>query len=323
MCKVFIDTNVFLGLYQENKDNMEKIFEDITKIKNSVVFVDQVYDEFIRNRDTILSKQINNVRDKKVPKLHVTSLIRSLDEFLELKEANDVFAEKHKNLITKITKIKDDLDEDIVYTKFCELYNDLSLTKYERTNTIIDCAYKRMLIGNPPIDSVKNTIGDQIIWETLISNLEDDLIFITFDGTYKNHITFLKDEYRRKVCKELIITDKVSVALNEIGVTPSKELIEFEDSRGYINFLKEDEVKDLLSHFAVEGLEISPSVLYDLFEKSNDDYYEFKELIGITTEIEDSYRKPSHSIHSDYITIYRKYFNPDFSPYIKEEERDD
>ena len=64
MCKVFIDTNVFLGLYQTNKNNLENIFEDISKLKSSIVFVDQVSDEFLRNRDKVLTRQIQNVSKK-------------------------------------------------------------------------------------------------------------------------------------------------------------------------------------------------------------------------------------------------------------------
>lgn len=228
MCKVFIDTNVFLGLYQANQNNIENIFNDISKLKSSIVFVDQIFDEFLRNRDKILTKQIDNVSKNNIQKLHVTSLIRSLDEFQKLKKSSDEFKDKHSNLIEKLTKIKDNLNEDIVYKKFSELYDDSTITICERTEDIIDKAHKRMLIGNPPIDPEKNTIGDQIIWETLISNLKDDLIFITFDNTYKNHISFLKNEYTKRVGKELSITEKVSFALSKIGETPSIELINYE-----------------------------------------------------------------------------------------------
>lgn len=228
MCKVFIDTNIFLRLYQTNQDNMNNIFEDISKLKDSLVFVDQVSDEFLRNRDKIFSKLINDVGKKKITKPHVTSFIRSLDEFTELIKTRDELNKKHKELIEKLKKIKDDSDTDKVYTKFYELYNDSALTIYEKTDDIIDKAHKRMLIGNPPIDDEKNTIGDQIIWETLISNLKDDLIFITSDNTYGDHISFLKNEYKNKVGKELSITDKVSFALSKIKEKPSKELIYFE-----------------------------------------------------------------------------------------------
>ena len=233
MFKVFIDTSIFLRLYQTNQDNLNNIFEDISKLKDSLVFVDQVSDEFLRNRDKIFSELIKNVGDKKILKPHVTSFIRSLDEFSELIKARDALNTKHQKLIEKLKKIKDDLDADTLFTKFYELYNDSALTIYERTDDIIDRAHKRMLIGNPPIDMKKNTIGDQIIWETLISNLEDDLIFITSDNTYEKHISFLKNEYKNIVHKELIVDNKVSFALSKIREKPSHELIYFEKSDKY------------------------------------------------------------------------------------------
>ncbi|MBN1637619.1 MAG: DUF4935 domain-containing protein [Ignavibacteriales bacterium] len=70
MCKVFIDTNVFLSLYQTNQNDLEKIFEDISKLKPSLVLVDQVSDEFLRNRDKIFFDQIKNVSKNKIPNLH-------------------------------------------------------------------------------------------------------------------------------------------------------------------------------------------------------------------------------------------------------------
>ena len=228
MCKVFIDTNVFLRLYQTKEGNITRIFEDISKLKSSIVFVDQVFDEFLRNRDKILMKQIENVSNQKIKNLHVTPLIKSLDEFSDLVEARKLFDINHKKLLSKIEKIKDDIKEDVVYKNFCDLYSDSALTKYVRTDEIIDKAHTRMLIGNPPIDDEKNTIGDQIIWETLISNLNDDLIFITYDSTYEDHISFLKAEYRSKVNKDLHITEKVSFALSKIKEKPSTELREFE-----------------------------------------------------------------------------------------------
>lgn len=319
MYKVFIDTNLFLRLYDAEKKHLTEIFKDIIKLNSSIVFVDQVYDEFLRNRDQLLSKLIKDVANNN-QNLHVNSLIRSLEGFSELKEAKNIFDEKHNDLIKRLTEMKDNIEEDIVYSKFDELYNS-KFEIYERTDDIIDKAYKRMLIGNPPIDDKKNTIGDQIIWETLLSNLKDDLIFITFDKTYEKHISFLKNEYKNRVHKELKIIDKVSIALSIIGETPSQELIEFEKTQKYKDFIEEDEVKDLLNHLKIVEIEISNEKLYNIFKASNDDYYKFMELIGVTPEIEEIYRKQSRSIHSDYITLYRKYFNPHYSPY-KEDDMD-
>lgn len=317
MHKVFIDTNIFLGLYESNNNNVGNIFADISKLKSTLVFSEQVYDEFLRNRDSILQKEIKSCQRNKV-ELHTTALISHLDNFKELIQLKRCFKDENNKLIESLETIQKNTFDDPVLQCFLTIYNDIQVQKFKRTEEIIQRARTRLLIGNPPIDKKKGTIGDQIIWETLLEKLTDDLIFVTEDNTYLEHKSFIENEYLRCTDKQVYITNKVSFALEKMGETPSQELKDFETLRVYKDFLKEDEVKDLLSHFAVEELEIIPNELYELFEQSEDDYDKFKELIGIDTEIEDRYRKPSHSIHSDYITIYRKYFNPLLSPYIEE-----
>jgi len=60
MPKIFIDTNIFLGLYESNFNSL-KIFKDIRQIEDNLVIPDQVYSEFVRNRDLILLRLINQV----------------------------------------------------------------------------------------------------------------------------------------------------------------------------------------------------------------------------------------------------------------------
>ena len=328
--KIFIDTNIFHGLYESNNHNVSKIFEDISKFKNKLVFSEQVYDEFLRNRDQILQQQINLCNSNRV-ELHTTALINHLDEYEGLLSLKKQFKKANIELIEKLKKIKNDTSEDPVLQHFLSIYSDKKVQIFPRTQEIIERANTRMLIGNPPIEKRKSTIGDQVIWETLLENLNDDLIFVTEDKTYSNHKLFIETEYFTRNGKKVKIIDKVSVALKLIGETPSQELIEFEKTQKYKDFIEEDEVKDLLDHFKIVEIEISNEKLYNIFKASNDDYYKFMELIGVTSEIEERYRKPyrsihpdytlSRSIHADYITLYRKYFNPLYSPY-KEDEMD-
>lgn len=317
MHQVFIDTNIFLGLYETNNNNIDNIFADISKLKSTLVFSEQVYDEFLRNRDSILQKEIKSCEKNKV-ELHTTALINHLDHFNELNKLKKQYKDENKKLIESLKTIQSNTDDDPILKGFLSIYNDDQVKRFERTKEIIRKARTRLLIGNPPIDKKKGTIGDQIIWETLLEKVTDDLIFVTEDKTYSEHKSFIEREFLRGKDTKVHITDKVSFALCKIGEVPSQELKDFENSRAYNNFLNENEVKDLRSHFAIEGLEISNSELYELFKKSEDEYDEFMKLIGIDAGIEDRYRKSSHSIHSDYITLYRKYFNPNYSPYIEE-----
>lgn len=227
MHKVFIDTNVFLDLYQTNKNNVSTIFADISKLKGTLVFSEQVYDEFLRNRDSTLQKAINLCNINKI-ELHTTALIRHLDEFKELDQLKNDFSYKNKELIKSLEKMQNDTSSDPILQSFLSIYNDTNVDKLKRTDEIIRKARIRSLIGNPPIEKKKGTIGDQVIWETLLENLTEDLIFVTGDKTYLHHKLFIESEFNDRTGKQIYITDKVSFALDKIGETPSKELIYFE-----------------------------------------------------------------------------------------------
>lgn len=214
MTKIFIDTNIFVGLYQSNQNAVDA-FKDIFKLKSNLILTDQVYDEFIRNRDGQLQTIIKTLNSIKYPSSSPTI---HLKEFFNLKEANE-------SLIKKLQEA--DTDRDQFYNLFLELYNDSEITKYERNEEIIKKAYNRKLIGNPPV-SDKLTIGDEVNWEIILSNLKDDLVIVTKDGTYNKHITFLKNEFKLRTNKELFIEEKISSALKKIGEISSDELNELE-----------------------------------------------------------------------------------------------
>jgi hypothetical protein len=71
-------------------------------------------------------------------------------------------------------------------------------------------------------------IGDEVVWETLLANLGEDLIFVTRDLTYRYHATYLTEEYRKRAGGALEITDRVSDALKLVGKPPSPALVRFE-----------------------------------------------------------------------------------------------
>lgn len=228
MTKIFIDTNIFLGFYETNNNPITIFDKDISKLKSNLILTDQVYDEFIRNRDKQLVNLIHTSKKNKCT-INTSSIIRSLAEFKDLDKMKDDFVYTNKLLTMKLQEMKDDTNKDPIYKSFLELYNDHNVTKYKRSNEIIKSAHERKLLGNPPVGYTQYTIGDEVNWETLLSNLKDDLYIISFDKTYEQHATFLKNEFKSKTGKELIIHDSISSVLKIIGQEPSEELNKFEE----------------------------------------------------------------------------------------------
>ncbi|MCE5339133.1 MAG: hypothetical protein LLF90_10680 [Methanomicrobiaceae archaeon] len=90
-------------------------------------------------------------------------------------------------------------------------------------------AHRRKLLGNPPKSTGADTIGDELIWETLLLNLEEDLIFITRDRTYRHHTAYLVQEVPGEDRRGgLTITEHISGALKLVGRPPSPALVWFE-----------------------------------------------------------------------------------------------
>ncbi len=65
MTKIFIDTNLFLGLYWSDEDTGQ-IFGDIEALKPYLLFPDLVFDEFLRNRDRILDTHSRQIKKTEI-----------------------------------------------------------------------------------------------------------------------------------------------------------------------------------------------------------------------------------------------------------------
>ncbi len=230
MTKVFIDTNIFLGLYESNEDTLE-IFKDIEKLESKLVFSRQVYDEFLRNRDQILRKLRHDIKTVNKIGMHSTSLIKSVTEYEQLKKIKVDFNTINQLLIQNVEEMTVDSSKDPIFSQFIRLYNSTSVMRIEKSETLIQRAFFRKLAGNPPISSKKDTIGDEIIWESLLEHITDDLILISRDNTYKKYSTFLINEYRNKTGKSLSITETLSEALKCVGEEPSDKLVQFEEEQ--------------------------------------------------------------------------------------------
>jgi hypothetical protein len=122
-----------------------------------------------------------------------------------------------------------DESSDPIAREVLALFADTAVQKFELDDAAIEKAHRRKLLGNPPCSPDKYTIGDEVIWELLLK-LREDLIIVTRDSTYDDHFPILRDEYKDKTGRNLLlITGKLSEAVQKIGEIPPEELLRAEE----------------------------------------------------------------------------------------------
>lgn len=225
--KVMIDTNVFLLLYTSKNEKIE-IFDDLQKIASYLFIPEQIIDEFYRNRDSNLTAIYSSIKNINFNVTASSSFFCSFPEFSQLKTKSDECIEIKKQILKRIKDIKDNPKIDPILQRFNKLMENQNILLAKVTDEVINKAHHRYLRGNPPKSVKSEAIADEIIWELILSNISDDLIIVTGDGTYFDNITFLKREFSFKTGKELTITEKLGDAIKIIGQTPSKAIEEFD-----------------------------------------------------------------------------------------------
>lgn len=233
MTTVCIDTNLFLELYESDEDP-EEIVADIRALAAHLVVPDIILDEFLRNRSRILDRIADDVRRRETGEVRLPAIIRVNPKAADLQRAGEEYNRAVGALYGDIAAMIADPAADPVARAFLGLAGDPAVRIIHRTDELVARAHRRKLLGNPPKSTGKDTIGDELIWETLLANLEDDLLFVTRDRTYRNHTAYLVQEYRERTGSALTITDRVSDALALVGRPPSPALVSFE-GRNIVN----------------------------------------------------------------------------------------
>ena len=231
--KIFIDTNIFLGLYNSNNaGNVRALMQSLFKNKNILITTEQSFNEYLRNRTRIIGELKNDFTAS--PSAFTSSFISSLDEYKDyhkrLKELKS-----HRQKITKrINEILSDPQQDYIYNSFIKLWKKNNTIK--TADEYIQRAVKRKTLGNPP-GGDKYSSGDEIIWESLIDTLKCNLIIVSKDRTYIQNKEFLHYEYKQKVMKELVICDTMYEAFSLLGIEMDQRAIEAEDNIRWLDII--------------------------------------------------------------------------------------
>lgn len=229
MAKVFFDTNVFIDFYQSTNDPV-RLLAEIAKHKSCLVFTEQSASEFYRNRDAVLLSTVEAYKKSVRVNPYTTSILLELEEHKNAIKQRDLFNIETEKVISKMNEIISTKKDDPVYDTFTNVYNHESVVKYPIEADTIELAHRRKLLGNPPTSDSKKTICDELHWEILLKYLDDDLIFVSRDGTFKSNKLLLASEFENRTKKKLLlITDKITDALKELGEAPAPELVSVEE----------------------------------------------------------------------------------------------
>ncbi|GEM_PF-3286834 len=239
MKKIFIDTNIFLDFYRSNKESL-KVFDELKKYSRYIVFPLQVYEEYKRNRVGELEEILSKVKQTSKISPYSTSIVSDLEEFKNLMIARNEYNNCSDKLMTKIQQMIQDPNNDFIFNKINEITGSKDVTLINVNDIDIEKAKVRQLLGNPP-GSNKFCIGDEVIWECILSNVKDDLVIVSRDLTYKNNSYILKEEFATKTGKTILgITDTITSALKIIGENPNEDIIKIEEEQ-----VKKDNNHDL------------------------------------------------------------------------------
>jgi predicted nucleic acid-binding protein len=215
MIRIYIDTNVFLDFYQSATDRMG-IFHELRARVDCIVVPEQTVREFRRNRAVRLIHLADQVEKSANVNVHTTAIVRELPDFKKWVEARDAVKNHSRAIATQLRTWARDESSDPVYQEFVKLYvHGMTMSTPREA---LAKAQKRKLLGDPPTTPDKYTVGDEVIWETLLALCDDDLIIVSRDRTFLDNESLLRSEYKIDGKRQLLaVTDSLSHALKLVG----------------------------------------------------------------------------------------------------------
>lgn len=235
MTLIYIDTNVYLDFYQAAHDPIA-VFDELHKVRENLVITEQTGKEFARNRNSRLAQLVGNIKKSNATTPYTVSVVRETPEFKEWLTAQKVAEAAVKKLAVRIDTWIMDEDQDPVTKGIKKLIGEM--VRYHTTDAAIEKAKLRKILGNPPTSPDKHTIGDELIWETLLEQCDENLIIVSRDRTFLENYGLLRAEYEGETRTLLSVTKNLSDALKAIG----KPAVEIAKAEKEVNAAASDEI---------------------------------------------------------------------------------
>lgn len=215
MTRIYIDTNVYLGFYESSEDRLT-VFKEILDRADNIFLTQQTIEEFRRNRVGCLLRLSSNIKGASRVLMHTTAVVQSLPSFTKWKAAKKNADDAAQEISDEILSWTTDESRDAVLTEFLKLV--AKATTLPTRGELIQEALQRKALGQPPTSPDKYTIGDELIWETLLTGASDDLIVVTRDKSYINNSALLATEFQSRTGKKLrLVTESLNLAFEAVG----------------------------------------------------------------------------------------------------------
>ncbi len=214
MAHVYIDTNVFLDFYQSATDRLE-VFRALSARASAIVLPEQTRREFRRNRVARLSALAANAERSMQFQLFTTAAIRALPEFQAWQGQRDAAKAAAASVVGTIRRWMSNEQSDIVLQEFAKI--EAAALHLASQDAAISKAQRRKLLGEPPTSPDKHTIGDELIWETLLDGCPGNVIIVSRDKTFLDNQALLKDEFQQGGQRKLLlVTERLRDALEAL-----------------------------------------------------------------------------------------------------------
>lgn len=231
--KIFIDTNIFLNLYNSNDSgSVDAFMKVLFKYKRILITTEQAFNEYLRSRSRIIGQFKASFLASRT-KEQTSSFMRSLTGFDEYNMTLKKLHDQHKAILNEIEDVMSDPTKDFIYNGFIKLWKN---NKIPTTDSLIDASVKRKATGDPP-GGDKFSNGDELIWAALLQEAKSNLIVVSKDLTYTQNEEYLKYEYHRKTQYELAIVDTVKDALDKLNIKMDKKAAGAEDSIRWLELI--------------------------------------------------------------------------------------
>lgn len=210
--RILIDANIYLNYYRQSPqsyDSINKLIKLLDDEDIKLIVPKQVSDEFERNKEKEAFRFIKALKENtKEMEIREPSFYSRATKIKQLKSLFKKASQLKTEIITEY-KERIENENSKINRKLEKLFS-MKIENYE-SNEIVQRAYFRTIVGNPPRKG-NDSFGDAIIWEILLEYYtNDDLTIISGDGDFSrederdsNKINlFLEKEWSRKTNKKI------------------------------------------------------------------------------------------------------------------------